>query len=390
VASRLNAKEAAALTVQKALEIEARAKQDENDRKLRTAEAAKHTRLWKAQGNRLIEAALNGEKFLQVGEKLIGGDHLISLGFSIAYIDHASFSEHQTELETKRIEQEKAKEKLILEGERIRDLGVKKLQPVVDKKISEFIKLVENEDRYRDMKSTKQLVVENFREKIKEYSGNISSGKSSKDTLFFKLFNSDLFVYTPINSLRPAVQSLQDALHKLEQFRYNLPNVDIEVNQFYSFDDGSEDINDEDEEGSDLIGKNEFTRYLEPWECSDLMVADASEDYYQIEWSNVDSPEDWLFENMISAYALAWISGKNGQALLEAIESEIQNAISSASSSIQIKMEWDGEQCTCDIKGETYYYTPRSNHLSDILKILKYKTHEQLLKDGISILEISW
>ena len=43
-------------------------------------------------------------------------------------------------------------------------------------------------------------------------------------------------------------------------------------------------------------------------------------------------------------------------------------------------MEWDGEQCTCDIDGETYYYTPRSNHLSEILKILKYKTREQHLE----------
>ncbi len=389
MASRLNAKEAAALTEQKALEIEARAKQDENDRKVRAAEAAKHTRLWKAQGNRLIEAALNGEMSLRVGAKLIGGDQLISLGFSIAYIDHASFSEHQTELEIKRIEQEKAKEKLILESERIRDLEIKKLQPVVDKRISEFIKLVENEDRYKNMESTRQMVVENFREKIKEYSKNISSGKSFRDTLFFRLFNSDIFVYTPINSLRPAVQALQDALHKLEQSRYNLPNVETEVNEFYSFDNYSDDINN-DEERSDLILINEFTRYLEPWECSDLMVAHVSDDYYQIEWSDVDAPEDWLFENLISAYALAWLSGKNGQALLEAIESEIQNAINSASSSIQIKVEWDGEQCTCDINGKTYYYTPRSSQLSDILKILKYKTREQLLKDGISVLEISW
>jgi hypothetical protein len=53
-------------------------------------------------------------------------------------------------------------------------------------------------------------------------------------------------------------------------------------------------------------------------------------------------------------------------------------------------MEWDGEQCTCDIDGETYYYTPRSNHLSEILKILKYKTREQHLEDGKSLLEISW
>lgn len=95
MASRLNARQAASLTEQKAREIEAQAKLDAEDRKLRAAQAAKFSRLWKTQGNQLIEAALNGEKSIHVSPQLIGGAQLISLGFTIAYVDHTSFLEEK-------------------------------------------------------------------------------------------------------------------------------------------------------------------------------------------------------------------------------------------------------------------------------------------------------
>ena len=53
------------------------------------------------------------------------------------------------------------------------------------------------------------------------------------------------------------------------------------------------------------------------------MEAHDSEDYFQVEWNNLDEPEEWTFEDLISAPALAWLCGESGQGLLEAIELEI-------------------------------------------------------------------
>ncbi len=375
MANRLNAKEAAALTEQRSRELEAQAKQDKQDRKLRTAQTAKQGRLWKAQGNRLIEAALNGDRFLRVGPKLIGGDLLNTLGFSIAYVDQASFLEHQRQLEFE-----------TKESERVRNLELNKLHPDTDKKIAEFLRFVGKHERYKGMDSTREKVVQCFHVKIREYSKRISSGISPRDKLFYKLFNSELFVYKPIDSLKPVTQALQDALHKLEKIRQDLPN--IEVNEFEDYD--FDTVDDDEDEAVQTLGIDQFKRYLEPSECHQSMELDEPQDYYQVEWSDLVDPDEWKFEDLIFEPALAWLSGANGQALLEAIESEIKKAIESASSSIQILMEWDGELCTCDIGGETYYGTPRSNNLSEILKILKYKNNEFLLEDGKSMLEISW
>ncbi len=386
MASRLSAKEAAALTEQKAKELEARAKQEEQDKKLRTAQSAKQGRLWKTQGNRLIEAALNGERFLRIGTKLIGGDLLINLGFSIACVDQAAFLEHQRRLEIERVAQEEAFERSRKENERVRILQLKKLHPEVEKKIAEFIRLVEKDERYKGMDTTRKMVVEHFQENIRAYAERISAGVSPRDQLFYKLFNSEFFVYKPIDSLKPIVQALQDALHKLEKIRQDLPEVEVG----YDCDDIGDTEDEEQEVEQKALGIDEFKRYLEDWECHQFMEVDEPQDYYQIEWSDLLGPQEWRFEDLISPSALAWISGESGQALFEAIESEIKKAIDSASSSIHITMEWDGEQNTCDINGETYYYTPRSSHLSEILKILKYKNQEQLLEDGRSTLEISW
>ena len=386
MASRLNAKEAAALTEQRAREIEARAKQAELDKKLIASQATKFARLWKAQGNRLIEAALNGGSFLNVGSKLIGGDQLIKLGFAIAYIDQTAFSEYQKELENQKSDKYEAETRLLEEREKAKKLELKKLQPDIDKKIADFIKLVEKEDRYKGMDSTRKMVIKHFLEEINDYRNNISAGYSSSDKLFFQLFNSQLFVYKPIDSLRPTVQVLQDALHKLEKILHDLPEFEVDEFDYLEYDP-VEDDEDSDAEG---LAIDEFKRYLDAWECSESMEIDVATDYYQIEWSNLEDVEDWQFEDLISAAALAWLCGASGQALLEAIESEIQDAIDSASSSIHISMEWDGEQCTSDIGKETYYYTPRSNQLSEILKILKYKINKHSLENGKSILEISW
>lgn len=384
---RLNAKEAAALTEQRARQIEARAKLDEQDRKLQAAQAVKHARLWRAQGNRLIEAALNGDGFLRVGTNLIGGDKLIALGFVIAYVDQASFLEHQRQVENERVEQEDAEARAIKETETARNLELKKLQPYLDKKISDFIKLVEKEDRYSGMDSTRKMVVAHFKDVIKDYAESISAGISHRDVLFSILFNSQLFVYKPIDSLRPIVQALQDALHKVETIRRDLPEVEV-----YEIDDFQNDLDDIDDEGDDEenLGIDEFKRYLEPWQCHESMEVDDSQDYYQIEWCNLDEPVECKFEDLISAAALAWLCGEIGQGLLEAIESEIQTAINSASSSIQISIERDEEQCSFVVGGVTYCDTPSSDQLSDILKILKYKTQDQSHVDGKSLLEISW
>ena len=151
-------------------------------------------------------------------------------------------------------------------------------------------------------------------------------------------------------------------------------------------------MDDIDDEGDDEenLGIDEFKRYLEPWQCHESMEVDDSQDYYQIEWCNLDEPVECKFEDLISAAALAWLCGEIGQGLLEAIESEIQTAINSASSSIQISIERDEEQCSFVVGGVTYCDTPSSDQLSDILKILKYKTQDQSHVDGKSLLEISW
>jgi hypothetical protein len=386
MASRLNAKEAAALTEQRAREIEARAKQAELDKKLIASQATKFARLWKAQGNRLIEAALNGRSFLNVGSKLIGGDQLIKLGFAIAYIDQTAFSEYQKELENEKSDKHEAEARVLEERENAKKLELKKLQPDIDKKIADFIKLVEKEDRYKGMDSTRKMVIKHFLEEINDYRNNISAGYSSSDKLFFQLFNSQLFVYKPIDSLRPTVQVLQDALHKLEKILHDLPEFEVDEFDYLQYDP----VEDDEDSNAEGLTIDDFKRYLDAWECSESMEIDVATDYYQIEWSNLDDVEDWQFEDLISAAALAWLCGASGQSLLEAIESEIQDAIDSASSSIHISMEWDGEQCTSDIGKETYYYTPRSNQLSEILKILKYKINKHSLENGKSMLEISW
>jgi hypothetical protein len=391
VASRLNARQAATLTEQRAREIEAQAKKDEEDRKLRTAQTAKLARLWKAQANQLIEASINGEAFLRVGPKLIGGDQLVKLGFAIAYVDQTSFLEQQRQDEIERDEQRAAEERVFKESERLRNLEVKKLQPEVDKKIGAFIKSIEKEDRYKGMDSTKKMVVEHFLELIQNYTNNISAGKSPRGELFSQLFDGSLFVYKPIDSLRPVVQAIQDALHELEKVRRDLP--DVEIDEFENFDYGLDDIEDDDEdEGADddVPGLESFKRYLEPWECNESMDVEEHQDYFQIEWGDVAEPEIWNFQDSISAPALAWLCGEGGQAFLEAIEAEIQSAIDSASTSIQISLEWDGALSTCDIGGETYCGTPKSNQLSDILKILKYKTQEEHLEEGRTLLQVSW
>ena len=387
MATRLNAKKAASLTEQRAKEIEASSKLDDQIRKLKTAQIAKQVRLWKAQGNRLIEAALNGQSFLRVGQQLVEGDKLIKLGFSIAYVDQVSFLEHQNDLNTERINQKKTEERANYEIEKVRELEIKKLQLDVDRKTNDFILLIVKNDRYKGMESTQRMVAQRFQEEIKNYTGRISAGFSPHDKLFLKLFNSELFVYKPINFFKPIVQSLQDSLHKLEKFRLDLPEVaDSEFDEFDEFDANFDEIDDE-EEGLEI---DEFKRYLDPWECSDNMVLDEPENYYQIEWGNLDNTNEWKFENLIFAKSLSWLCGKSGQDLIEAIETEIQIATNSAFSKIQISIEWDDEQSSCEFGGVIYSQTPRSNHLSDILKILKYKTQEHLVEHGKSLLEISW
>ena len=372
MATRLNAKKAASLTEQRAKEIEASSILDVQVRKLKTAQIAKQGRLWKAQGNRLIEAALNGQSFLRVGQQLVGGDKLIKLGFSIACVDQVSFLEHKNELYIERINQKKIKNEQIA-------IEIKKLQFDVDKKTSDFIILIVKNDRYKGMDSTQKMVAQHFQQEIKNYIERISAGFSPRDKLFFTLFNSELFVYKPIDFFRPIVQSLQDSLHKLEKFRLGLPEFEVS-----EFDD---EENEDEEEG---LGIDEFKRYLDACECSGTMLIDESENYYQIEWGNLEDTNDWKFEDLISAKSLSWLCGERGQDLFEAIETEIQIAIDSALSKIQISIEWDSEQSSCEFSGVTYSYTPRSNHLSDILKILKYKTQEHLVKHGNSLLEISW
>jgi hypothetical protein len=172
----------------------------------------------------------------------------------------------------------------------------------------------------------------------------------------------------------------------LEKILHDLPEFEVDEFDYLQYDP----VEDDEDSNAEGLTIDDFKRYLDAWECSESMEIDVATDYYQIEWSNLDDVEDWQFEDLISAAALAWLCGASGQSLLEAIESEIQDAIDSASSSIHISMEWDGEQCTSDIGKETYYYTPRSNQLSEILKILKYKINKHSLENGKSMLEISW
>jgi len=395
MATRLNAEKAASLTEQRAKEIEASSKLDDEIKKLKKAQIAKQVRLWKAQGNRLLEAALNGQSFLRVGQQLVEGDKLIKLGFSIAYVDQVSFLEHQNDLNIERINQKKTEERANYEIEKVRELEIKKLQLDVDKKTSDFILLIVKNDRYKGMESTQRMVAQRFQEEIKNYTGRISAGFSPRDKLFLKLFNSELFVYKPIDSFKPIVQSLQDSLHKLEKFRLELPEIpDSEFDEFDEYDANCDEIDDEEEEEEEEeeedLEIDEFKRYLDPWECSDNMLLDEPENYYQIEWGNLNNTNEWKFEHLIFAKSLSWLCGKSGQDLIEAIETEIQIAINSALSKIQISIEWDDEQSSCEFGGVIYYHTPTPNHLSDILKILKYKTQEHLVEHGKSLLEISW
>lgn len=395
MATRLNAKEAAALTEQRAKALEAQAKQVKQDRQIKAAEAAKLVRLWKTQGNRLIEAALCGETLLRVGPKLIGGNRLMGLGFSLAYIAQSKLLEDQRKIEIAEIHQNETEEQERNARERLRLLELKRLELEASNRIGEFIDLIRKHDRYSGMESSREMVVHHFLEEIENYTAEIYSGWSPDNELFRRLFNSKLFVYKPIDSLRPITQMLQDALHEMERIRRNLPISEAEESETtgltddsVALDDDPDNLDEEEVQSSPSVEK--YKRYLESWECRDFMEAIDPKDYYQIEWGAVDGPRDWNFDSLIYAPALYWLCGTSGQSLMEAIEAEIQEAIHLASSSIQVSMRGSSKQCTCTVGGKIFHHTPGPSQLSDILKILKYETHENITPEGLSLLEITW
>lgn len=354
--SRLNAKEAAALTANRAKELEAQAKQEEMELRLRAAQARKFSRLWNSQANILIKSALNRKTFSNIKGTLIGADRLIRSGFEIYYVDNGLFLERQKQM---RLEK--------------------------DREIDEFLKLVEGNARFVGMTVTKENALKQIRAKINEYQDEISHEKSSCDQLFNFIFDGKLFLFKPIDSLRPITQRIQDALHRYEKLARNLPEDEFS-------DDKIESDDDSIEKESDIIFliPEEFWRYLTRKDCRESMELVRVGDFFQVQWHTKEDSKDWLFDELISASALAWLAGDDGQRLIDLIELKIRTAIDSASTRVRLDATGNGHSWQCDFDGAPATQIPHPDHLSQILKTMDYAVKSKATGCGGVSIEISW
>ena len=370
MASRLNASEAAAMTAARAKEIEAQAKQEELDRRLSIAQSMRYTRLWNSQASRLVESALNRELQLRFTSTLVGARTLIGNGFSIFYVDMASFMRQE-----KKLNEEKE------QISRMRAAKAESQKFIVKREIEEFIRLIRLNDRFKGMTVTKENFVRQLRDKIKDYQDDIESIKCDPDKLFDHIFDGALFLFTPIHSLRPNVQALQNALHIFESLVRDLPE-----------DKYAEDSDDDSE---DFLGKaedalNSFKIGLKAGDCRDSMDVVNVNDFYLVEWRDYEGSTELDFSDLISAPGLGWLSGDNGQELIELIESKIRSAIQSAYTTIRLVIEREDLHWSCDLGESRKIRTPHPDQLSQIFKTLKYKVKSSSADKKITSLYLSW
>lgn len=376
MANRLSAREAAALTAIRARELEAEAQQAELRKRLSLAQSKRRARLWNSQATKMIEAALNGKCSIDHRTRLIGAKRLIESGFSVAYVDMAAFTR----------EQEKKRRKLEDE-ERLRRDKANKFRPIVTKQIEDFLRLVEANERFAGMTVTRRNVVNAISKKIEEYQAELQFWRADSDKLFHYLFDGKLFLFKPIDSLRPRTQLLQDALHKLGRLDRDLPEQ-----EGWDHDSDPESdweaVGDEDKDTTEV--PNEFKRSLRTDDCRESMEIRATGDFYIIDWNDADFGEAWDFSEIISAHALGWIAADYGQDLLDLIESTIRTAIKSAATSVSLVAALDDECWSCIFDGVDRMDIPRPEHLAQILRAMKYSVRLKSVSQQGATIEISW
>jgi hypothetical protein len=222
----------------------------------------------------------------------------------------------------------------------------------------------------------KRATIEHFRERIEDYRNEIVEGKGGKDALFNEIFDGSVFVYQPIERLKLQVEALQIAMHRLEQFRCDLPDI-YRGDAAYVHRSWSERFELDYDESNVFGGKPkgcEVEREIIRDTCSPVMEVDEVPNYYRVEWGGLVSGGAWTFENLYSGASLAWLSGERGQELLDAIESEIQTAIEDGQMGVQLEISESIGGWNCCLDRLPFEGVPTPKHLVEILKFLKYKT----------------
>jgi hypothetical protein len=370
MASRLNAKDAAALVVQKRTEAEERARQlarqeqlrkEEAERKarllaieeqLKKEEALKAQRHWNSQAKKLLEAALNGESFLDFHGPLYDPQQLIDRGFTVLHLDRTKFN----------IDAEESESVSKLEHEQ--ELGkLPKIEQELNHKVEEFLELLGQQEIFKDIETTKQMVVKEFRKRLDSYFEDIYQGQSFDDALFDELFDGKLYVYRPIESLREIVQSIQYSMHVYQQIKYNLP------------DELTEDEDDEEivyEKTEDLIRTSKYATQVMSCDCESVLEPDSDENYYSVVW---DEPfeEFWRNDEVLSAQGLAWLSENPGQYFMEAIENTVRAAIDDLKQSVNIDFYWEDSRWNTVLQRRRHFGVPYPDQVVALLRALKFK-----------------
>jgi hypothetical protein len=129
--------------------------------------------------------------------------------------------------------------------------------------------------------------------------------------------------------------------------------------------------------------------YLTENDCEHAIKAEDINNYFLVEWYEDNISDFWVWEDILCAPALAWLSGDQGQDLLSAIESKIQNAINTAQTSIEVIIEPEDDLFFMEIDDEIYN-SPPPKKVMELLRILKYKTSVTELEENKFIIKISW
>jgi hypothetical protein len=383
LAKRLNARDAAALTASKVLELEARAKQDEIERRLLAAKARKMAKLWNTQASLLLQSAINKRNSVVIRNQLIDPSRLMKAGFEIYYIDYWGFENYK---ERQRIAEEENRKVLCARAETLR--------LVISKEKSDLFRLFKSHDRFKGMTITKENAVKHLSTKLDDYQQNITYRASEPNQLFDFIFDSKLYLFTPIESLRSKLQRIQDVLHSYEHINRDLPEQEEDSPSGFEED---EDINLESDSVSEEIELSrtipkDFWRKISPNDCQESLHVKNSGDCFLIQWASEEYGESWDFDDLISAPALAWLADSYyGQDIIERVEAKIHEAINLALSSVQLAaIRSDENGWSCQLGDNESLFMPRPEELSIIFGALDYQVKTKDVGNNKTIIDITW
>jgi len=383
LAKRLNARDAAALTASKVIELEARAKRDEIERKLLAAKARKMAKLWNTQASLLLQSAINRRNDVIVKNLLIDPSRLMKAGFEIYYIDYWRFENYK---ERQRIAEEENRKALRARAET--------LKLVISKEKSDLFRLFKSLDRFKGMSITKENAVKHLSMKLDEYQQNITSRASDANQLFNFIFDSKLYLFTPIESLRSKIQGIQDVLHSYEHINRDLPEQEEDSPSSFEED---VDMNSESDSVSEAIELSrtipkDFWKKLSLNDCQESLHVKNSGDCFLIQWTSEEYGESWDFDDLISAPALAWLADSYyGQDLIERVEARIHEAINMASSSIElVAIRSDDNGWSCQISDNESLFMPHPEELSIIFRTLDYHVKRKDVGIDKAVINITW